>query len=565
VGLKSGGFALSFLFLTSALQAAPMLRLVSATVGPVPASVGVSPAPQTLEAYNLGDGTLSLSLSSSAPWVTATAGTTRACVNTTAARNCIPLQFVLNTGSLAAGTYTGIVTVSDANAVDAPQTVTVTVRVGPVDLHAAPGMTRDTMITTASVVNAQTTTNDGTGWLKLVLDGTGSFRFSYPYRIRMQPPAGMAAGVYDGVVTTSSASVSADNLRVPVTMRVTTQPIAQASPESLEYRLAQGAPAGTTAIAVSNAGLGSLTIQSVSASGSGISAAKFDGGAYVTFDAGALATGVYNGSVTISTSAVNGTLTVPARFEVVAKAAPRIRYQGVVDNGTFSAGDAGARGDIMVIMGEQFSFAPLTVGKAPPLDMQVGGATVLVNGKPAPMYYSSYGQLAFQMPVDAPLGTVQVQTQRDLLTSNTVTVEVAERAPRLLLVGTTGFGAIYNQDYSIPMPETAIPGVYTRPAHPGETLTFYAIGLGPTSPVVATGAPSPSAEPFARLTAVPQVNFGGGVAGAIAIPVFAGLSPGFAGLYQLNVTIPDNTPKGNVSVSVAFPDAVSNSVLVAIQ
>jgi uncharacterized protein (TIGR03437 family) len=47
--------------------------------------------------------------------------------------------------------------------------------------------------------------------------------------------------------------------------------------------------------------------------------------------------------------------------------------------------------------------------------------------------------------------------------------------------------------------------------------------------------------------------------------VFGGLSPGFAGLYQLNVTIPDNTPTGNVSVSVSFADAVSNSVLVAIQ
>ena len=78
------------------------------------------------------------------------------------------------------------------------------------------------------------------------------------------------------------------------------------------------------------------------------------------------------------------------------------------------------------------------------------------------MYYSSYGQLAFQMPVDAPLGTNLVQVQRDGLTSNTVSVSVAERAPRLLLIGTTGYGAIQNAaDYSLPMPE----GAHSRCPH----------------------------------------------------------------------------------------------------
>ncbi len=542
-----------------------MLRLVSSTVGPMSIPSGTTSASRTVEAYNAGDGALSLTVSSSASWIVATAGTARNCTTTTDARSCIPIQLALSTGNLAAGLSTGVVTVSDPNAVDAPQTITVTVRVGGVDLHVAPGGSRDLPIATQSMVASHVTTQDGNSWLTLVLDGTGSFRFSYPYRIHIQPPAAMAEGVYNGSVATSGPA-AADTQTIPVTMRITSQPIAQATPDHLAIRLAQGAPPLAAGVSVANAGAGSLSIAGVSATGSGLTATPGAGGAVATFDAGSLAPGTYDGSLSIASNAVNGTLAVPVSFEVVPKAAPLIRYQGVVDNGTFGAGETVARGDVMVVLGEQLSFDPLTVGKAPPLDTTVGGATVLVNGKPVPMYYSSYGQLAFQMPADAPLGTNLVQVQRDGLTSNTVSVNVAERAPRLLVIGTTGYGAIQNAaDFSLPMPEGALPGVLTHPAKAGDTLVMYAIGLGPTSPAVATGEPAPSAEPFARLTTDPQVSFGVGIFGANVSPVFAALTPAFAGLYQINVTIPPDAPKGTVDVRLAFPDSVSNSVWIAVQ
>src|SRR4029077_14888427 len=137
-------------------------------------------------------------------------------------------------------------------------------------------------------------------------------------------------------------------------------------------------------------------------------------------------------------------------FTVVAKGAPSINSQGVVDNGTLAAGDTVARGDVMVVLGEHLSVSQLTVGIAPPLDTAVGVASVLVNGKPAPMYYSSYGQLAFQMPYEISNGTATVQVQRDGLSSNLVSVQVADRAPRLLLLRGGPWGAIQNQDLSIP-------------------------------------------------------------------------------------------------------------------
>ena len=191
---------------------------------------------------------------------------------------------------------------------------------------------------------------------------------------------------------------------------------------------------------------------------------------------------------------------------------------------------------------------------------------MLVNGLAAPMYYSSYGQLAFQMPVNTSVGTARVAVLRDGQTSNTVTVNVAERAPKLLLIGTTPYGAIQNAaDYSIPMPSGALPGALTHPASIGDTLLIYAIGMGATSPAVATGDPAPGKAPFATLTNTPMVVFGSSIAGIPATPSFAGLSPGFAGLYQINVQIPEDVPKGMVDVTVAFGTTASNSVKIVVQ
>src|SRR5579862_6488615 len=71
------------------LQAAPMLRLVSSTVGPVQLATAGPTNTQVLEAYNAGDGALNVSLTSSVPWITATLGAPRNCITTSAAKSCL--------------------------------------------------------------------------------------------------------------------------------------------------------------------------------------------------------------------------------------------------------------------------------------------------------------------------------------------------------------------------------------------------------------------------------------------------------------------------------------------
>jgi uncharacterized protein (TIGR03437 family) len=185
-----------------------------------------------------------------------------------------------------------------------------------------------------------------------------------------------------------------------------------------------------------------------------------------------------------------------------------------------------------------------------PLATQITGSSVLVNGLAAPMYFSSYSQIAFQVPLETAVGTAQVQVERDGLSGNTISVQVVDRAPRILV--------IVNPDYTVP--STA------HPARAGNTIIIFSIGLGPTSPAAVTGAPAPGVEPLARLVVTPTVEFGSGVFGAPEItPAYAGLSPGSVGLYQVNVTIPAGLPSGLVNVTLIFPDSVSNIVQVPVQ
>ena len=600
------------------LGATPMLRLVSATVGPLSIAPGSNGINQTVEAYNAGDGTLSLSVSSSATWLTPSVGAARACTTTTAATSCVPLIFGLNTASLAASStaYTGIVTVSAPNTVDAPQTITVTVLIGGavpssvnvyVPPYVAPPAAASAVsvpFTTGNYITGKVTTQDGANWLSLTLSGAGSVQSTYPYMINITPQASNTAGntytAYTGSIVTSGSSFTPDNKTIAVTMNVTSLPIAQPSVTQLTQQLASGAPPITQYISFGNSGLGTLavsggTVTGSTLSGSGISSEILGPTLVgVVFDPTGLPANTYTGSVSYASNAVNSPTVIPVTFQVVDAGAPTVFYQGVVDDAVFGGdGFTVTPGDVMALFGQQLSFAAPTSGPQPPLATTLGGSQVLVNGQAVPLYFSSYGQINFQIPVDTAAGTALVQvtttdtypptTLATLQTSNTVSVNVAPRAPRLLLLyGTGGFGAIVDASQgngfnTLPMPTTVSePGFITQPASRGDVLTIYAIGLGPTNPPVATGQPAPdgsAGHPLAQLTSMPTVVFGEdreGLLVEVSVPpasvAYAGLSPYYAGLYQVNVAIPADSPTGTVQVSLSFADGTaSNQVNIQVQ
>jgi uncharacterized protein (TIGR03437 family) len=94
----------------------------------------------------------------------------------------------------------------------------------------------------------------------------------------------------------------------------------------------------------------------------------------------------------------------------------------------------------------------------------------------------------------------------------------------------------------------------------GEVIVLYATGMGATNPPVPTGSVAPSGQ-LANVTIAPQVKIGGNNAQVL----FAGLSPGSVGLYQIDVMIPAGTPAGTVPLVVTQNGVASNTVMVPVR
>jgi uncharacterized protein (TIGR03437 family) len=80
----------------------------------------------------------------------------------------------------------------------------------------------------------------------------------------------------------------------------------------------------------------------------------------------------------------------------------------------------------------------------------------------------------------------------------------------------------------------------TNPIHPKDTIVIYLTGMGKTFPEIDAGLPAPF-SPLAQAVAQPAITLGG-----VALQVqYAGLAPGWAGLYQINATVPaSGVPQG---------------------
>ncbi len=552
--------------------AAPKLRLVQTIAGPATIAVGSNGPALNVEAYNAGDGNLNLSVTSNQTWAQASVGASRNCSQR--AGTCLPINFNLQTSALAKGTYTASVTVRDPNAIDAPQTITVIAQMGTavpdsVNMYVSPnGGTDSYGFSTNSLLTNAVTTQTGGSWLYFGLEGNGSFLFAKPYYIYAKYLPGMAEGTYKGTYTTSGSAFSADNKAVAVTLQVTSQPIAQVAPSSLSVRAAQGAPKQIAYIVASNRGSGTLAVSGATGtatSGSGwLSVTQSGGLVTVTCDPGTLSPGVYQGNVAIASNAVNGTQTVPVTFDVVTPTAPIASFQGVLNNGIFQVSDTLAAGAIAAAFGEQFVNGDPVSAATLPLGTSLGGVRVLVNDVPAPVFYASYGQVNFLIPFETAAGDAVVKVERAGQLGNGVSVPVSPRSPRILRLGIGDYGIIVNGDGSFPLPAT--PGLNSRPARAGDTLVIYAIGLGQTTPAAQNGVAAPSGP----LATVPSVNvvFGGQTfdRGLRQAPLFAGLTPGFVGLYQINVTVPVGVEIGDtVPLFLDINGLASNRVTLAIK
>ncbi|OFV95502.1 MAG: hypothetical protein A3H28_15850 [Acidobacteria bacterium RIFCSPLOWO2_02_FULL_61_28] len=135
------------------------------------------------------------------------------------------------------------------------------------------------------------------------------------------------------------------------------------------------------------------------------------------------------------------------------------------------------------------------------------------------------------------------------------TITVAAARPAIFSTNQqgTGQGAILNQD--------SAPNSAASAAARGSVIQIYATGLGPTNPVVPSGSAAPSSPPAVATNAVTATI------GGVTVPAqFAGLAPGFVGLYQVNVEIPAGvTPDPEVPLILLQSGVPSNTVTLAVR
>ncbi len=127
ISILAAAFLLS---LAPRLNATPRLVVSAVTLTPAPIRPGSNGPTQSIEAQNAGDGTLNLTASSSASWLSATVGAPQKCVILSG--TCDPVSITLATASLAAGTYTEFITLADPNAIDSTQQIAVNVTIAAV-------------------------------------------------------------------------------------------------------------------------------------------------------------------------------------------------------------------------------------------------------------------------------------------------------------------------------------------------------------------------------------------------------------------------------------------------
>ena len=219
----------------------------------------------------------------------------------------------------------------------------------------------------------------------------------------------------------------------------------------------------------------------------------------------------------------------------------------IVNSASF-AGPA-APGALVSIFGENLARGN-AAATAVPLSSWLGGATIFINGSPAPLLYASSGQINFQMPLVG-AGTASMLVQRDGINSNPVSIVVAPSVPGIF-AWIENQGIIQNEDYTLNDPG--------NPARPGTPITVWATGPGNVSPSVAAGQSAPG-QPLSYTVATPTATIGG----LPAQVLFSGLAPGFVGLWQINVMVPADAPAGdNLPVQVVINGAASNTVTMAV-
>jgi len=227
--------------------------------------------------------------------------------------------------------------------------------------------------------------------------------------------------------------------------------------------------------------------------------------------------------------------------------APSYSADGIVNAADYSTGFS--PNSLVSLFGSKLSYVTqgitqndVAAGRLPTV---MGYVRVYVDNSPAPLFYVSDTQINFLVPSDQIAGAVKVRVVREGVTGPEVTLTLADVAPALFDSG-GGWAVATHADNTLVTRDS--------PAQGDEIIVIYITGLGKTQPNPASGEIPQYPGQISRLKEL-KVTLDGVAADASRI-LYAGLTPGCVGLYQINIALPPDVG-ADPQMQVAIADRSS--------
>jgi uncharacterized protein (TIGR03437 family) len=244
----------------------------------------------------------------------------------------------------------------------------------------------------------------------------------------------------------------------------------------------------------------------------------------------------------------SGLVVLPWAYEA---SVPAPKIDRVVNAADMSSGVA--PGSLISVLGSNLSPVNAATSEMP-LPTAIGESCLTANGVPVPMLFVSGGQVNAQLPYYIE-GDVTLVLRTPGGPSDNFNMTVDPAAPGVFRASIEGTSEVFP---TIVRARNNLVVTLANPIHRGDTILIFAAGLGRTFPEVEAGMPAPE-QPLALASIPPVVDLGG-----VELPVYyAGLAPGWAGVYQINAIVPSWVPTG-MSVPLTIRQS-ENSTTVSVR
>jgi uncharacterized protein (TIGR03437 family) len=243
---------------------------------------------------------------------------------------------------------------------------------------------------------------------------------------------------------------------------------------------------------------------------------------------------------------------------------PAIKLNGVTSVTDFGGPTSAAPGTWIEIRGtnlaattRQWAGTDFVGANAP---TTLDGTSARIAGQNAFLSYISPTQINVQVPTTVAAGAQPLIVTTPSGSSTAYTLDVKSVLPLLFAPSSFSLGgrqyvAALFPDQAFVLPPNSIPGVASRRARPGDTITLYGVGFGPVTPAIPAGQIVSQSN---TVTLPLVVNFGQ----TRATTVYSGLAPSQVGLYQFNVVVPQVAASDAVPLSFTLNGIPGTQTLV---